>query len=137
MYYGNVKWDKIKREFWINMIHEEKKVAKIIEELTMFFFTVGANEIETKIKRDENSDFIWMSANYDPEYRDELDYLNEFLNEEKNAGLEDIYWELAGSGDPGETSQLLLIGMMIDKAEIEITDTRVELKLYKEFKDGY
>ena len=119
------------------MIHEEKKVAKIIEELTMFFFTVGADEIETRIKRDENSDFIWMSANYDPEYRDELDYLNEFLNEEKNAGLEDIYWELAGSGDPGETSQLLLIGMMIDKAEISITDSRVEVKMYKAYKDGY
>lgn len=119
------------------MIHEEKKVAKIIEELTMFFFTVGSDEIETRIKRYENSDFIWISANYNPEYRDELDYLDEFLNKEKNDGLEDIYWELAGSGDPGETSQLLLIGMMIDKAEIKITDTRVELKLYKKFKEGF
>lgn len=119
------------------MIHEEKKVAKIIEELTMFFFTVGSDEIETRIKRDGHSDYIWISANYNPEYREELDYLNEFLNKEKNAGLEDIYWELAGSGDPGESSQLLLIGMMIDKAEIEITDTRVELKLYKKFQSGY
>ena len=119
------------------MIHEEKKVAKIIEELTMFFFTVGADEIETRIKRNDYSDVIWMSANYNPEYREELDYLNEFLNEEKNAGLEDIYWELAGSGDPGESSQLLLLGMMIDKAEIKITDTRVEVKLYKNFQEGY
>ena len=119
------------------MVHEEKKVAKIIEELTMFFFTVGADEIETRIKRDDKSDVIWIGANYNPEYRDELDYLNEFLNKEKNDGLEDIYWELAGSGDPGETSQLLLIGMMIDKAEIDITDTKVEVKMYKAFKDGY
>ena len=119
------------------MIHEEKKVAKIIEELTMFFFTVGSDEIETRIKRNDHSDVIWMSANYNPEYREELDYLNEFLNEEKNAGLEDIYWELAGSGDPGESSQLLLLGMMIDKAEIKITDTRVEVKLYKNFQEGY
>ena len=119
------------------MIHEEKKVAKIIEELTMFFFTVGSDEIETRIKRNNHSDVIWMSANYNPEYREELDYLNEFLNEEKNAGLEDIYWELAGSGDPGESSQLLLLGMMIDKAEIKITDTRVEVKLYKNFQEGY
>ena len=119
------------------MVHEEKKVAKIIEELTMFFFTVGADEIETRIKRDDNSDFIRICANYNPEYRDELDYLEEFLNKEKNDGLEDIYWELAGSGDPGETSQLLLVGMMIDKAEIEITDTRVELKLYKKFREGF
>lgn len=119
------------------MIHEEKKVAKIIEELTMFFFTVGADEIETRIKRENDSDYIWIRSNYDPEYREELDYLNEFLNEEKNNGLEDIYWELAGSGDPGETSQLLLIGMMIDKAEIEITDTNVEVKLYKKIREGF
>ena len=119
------------------MVHEEKKVAKIIEELTMFFFTVGSDEIETRIKRDENSDFIWISANYNPEYRDELDYLDEFLNKEKNDGLEDIYWELVGSGEPGESSQLLLIGMMIDRAEINIDDKRVELKLYKKFQEGY
>ena len=119
------------------MIHEEKKVAKIVEELTMFFFTVGADEIESRIKREENTDIIWMRANYDAEYREELDYLNEFLNEEKNAGMEDIYWELAGSGDPGESSQLLLIGMMISKAEITITDTHVELKLYKDYSEGF
>ena len=46
--------------------------------------------------------------------------------------MEDIYWELAGSGDPGETSQLLLVGMMIDRAEIEVRDRFVRLKLYKE-----
>ena len=119
------------------MVHEEKKVAKIIEELTMFFFTVGSDEIETRIKREDDFDYIWISANYDSEYRDELDYLEEFLNKEKNDGLEDIYWELAGSGDPGESSQLLLVGMMIDKAEITITEKRVELKMYKKFKEGY
>ena len=115
------------------MVHEEKKVAKIIEELTMFFFTVGADEIETKIKRNDHTDIIWISSNYDEEYKDELSYLDEYLNKEKNEGLEDIYWELAGSGDPGETSQLLLVGMMIDKADIVKKDGRIYLTLIKEF----
>ena len=119
------------------MVHEEKKVAKIIEELTMFFFTVGADEIETKIKREDHMDIISIGANYNPEYKDELSYLEEYLTKEKNVGLEDIYWELAGSGDPGETSQLLLIGMMIDKAEITITDNWVDVKMYKAFNEGY
>lgn len=119
------------------MIHEEKKVAKIIEELTMFFFALGADEIESRIQRKNNQDIIWMSANYDLDYKEELHYLEKYLNKEKNDGLEDIYWELAGSGDPGESSQLLLIGMMIDKAEIKIEDTKVELKLYKEIREGY
>lgn len=114
------------------MVHEEKKVAKIIEELTMFFFSLGADEIESKIKREDNLDIIYFRSNFDTEYKDELHYLEKYLNKEKNDGLEDIYWELVGSGDPGESSQLLLIGMMIDKAEIKIEDTSVELKLYKE-----
>lgn len=119
------------------MIHEEKKVAKIIEELTMFFFSLGADEIETKIKREENTDIIRFRSNFDVDYKEELHYLEKYLNKEKNDGLEDIYWELAGSGDPGESSQLLLIGMMIDKAEINIGERTVELKLYKEIQEGY
>ena len=58
--------------------------------------------------------------------------LEKYLNEPKNEGLEDFYWELAGSGDPGETIQLLLVGMMIDKAEIKIDENRVKIILYKE-----
>ena len=54
------------------------------------------------------------------------------LNEPKNDGVEDIYWELAGSGDPGESSQLLLLGMMLDKAEVNTVPDKVSLKLYKE-----
>ena len=58
--------------------------------------------------------------------------MSEFLNEPKNDSVEDIYWELAGSGDPGESSQLLLLGMMLDKAEVNISEDKVSLKLYKE-----
>ncbi len=113
------------------MIHEEKKVVKIIEELTMFFFGIGANKIQSSITRDGNLDIIEFCSNYNPEFTDELEDLKQYLTEEKNDGLEDIYWELAGSGDPGESGQLLLIGMMIDKAEIAMKDDTVKLKLWK------
>ena len=119
------------------MIHEEKKVAKIIEELTMFFFSLGADEIESKINRKDHTDIIWFRSNFDADYKEDLHALEKYLNKEKNDGLEDIYWELVGSGDPGESSQLLLIGMMIDKVEIEIEDAHVELKLYKKIREGY
>ena len=119
------------------MVHEEKKVAKIIEELTMFFFSLGADEIESKIQRKKHTDIISFRSNFDIDYKEELHYLDKYLNKEKNDGLEDIYWELVGSGDPGESSQLLLIGMMIDKAEIKIESNIVELVLYKEIKEGY
>lgn len=114
------------------MVHEEKKVAKIVEELTLYFFAVGANEIQSKILREDNMAVISMQANYHPDYREQLYSLDENLNSPRNDGIEDIYWELVGSGEPGEQSQLLLIGMMIDKAEIDLQEESVKLKLYKE-----
>lgn len=114
------------------MVHEEKKVGKIIEELTMFFFAIGADKIQTGIEKSDKQVIIEFKANFNPAYADRVERLNQFLNEEKNEGMEDIYWELAGSGDPGETSQLLLVGMMIEKADVCVRETEVELRLYKE-----
>lgn len=114
------------------MTHEEKKIGKIVEELTMYFFGMGADDIKTEIRRDGVKVEILLESNYKQEYAYGMHRLKEYLNEPKNEGLEDIYWELAGAGDPGETSQLLLIGMMLDRADVEITDDRVYLRLYKE-----
>ena len=95
-------------------------------------FTIGADKIQTGIEKSDKQVIIEFNANFNPEYADRVERLNQFLNEEKNEGMEDIYWELAGSGDPGETSQLLLIGMMIEKADVCVRETEVELRLYKE-----
>ena len=113
------------------MTHREKKIAKIIEELTMYFFAVGATEIESGIELEDNQAIIRFRANYDAENKDKLSRLEEYFNEPKNEGLEDCYWELAGSGDPGESSQLILIGMMIDSHEVHRYGNEVEIVLYK------
>lgn len=114
------------------MIHEKKKVAKIVEELTMFFFTIGTEKMESGIEVIGNEAKITFSADYRPEFAHSIDHLETALNEPKNEGMEDIYWELAGSGDPGESSQLLLIGMMVDRYEMKREEGHVELTLYKE-----
>lgn len=115
------------------MTHEEKKTAKIIEELTMFFFALEASWIDTRIERKENEVLIRLETDFNPAYVDRLSRLDHYLNGQKNDGMGDIYWELAGSGDPGETSELLLVGMMIDHAEIELAADRVKLTLYRTF----
>ncbi len=114
------------------MTHEEKKIGKIVEELNMFFFGMGADDMKTDIKRNGNLVEILFESNYKHELAYNLHRLKEYLNEPKNESLEDIYWELAGVGDPGESSQLLLVGMMLDRADVEITDDLVRLHLYKE-----
>lgn len=114
------------------MSHNEKKLANIIEELTMFFFSVGARDIQSRIHVEGRSAEIEFTADYQPGYDDRLDSLEKYFNEPKNEALEDFYWELTGTGDPGESSQLLMVGMMIDRADVEIGKDKVRLKLYKE-----
>lgn len=114
------------------MVHEEKKVAKIVEELTLFFFALGAEHIRSGIAREGRLVTISFEADYRPEYGERLQSLDKYLNEPKNDGIEDIYWELAGSGEPGETSQLLLVGMMVDRADIKLQPGLACLTLFKE-----
>ncbi|MDY3251345.1 MAG: hypothetical protein SOX32_13495 [Candidatus Choladocola sp.] len=113
------------------MVHEEKKVAKIVEELTIYFFANGADRMNSGIERNDDQIRITFRSNYLPECEHSIHTLEKYLSEPKNAAIEDIYWELAGSGDPGESNQLLLIGMMVDRYEIKKYENEVELILYK------
>ncbi len=117
------------------MNHCKKKIAKIVEELTMYFFTFGADKIESKITVENEQVIIEFQSNYLQEFRQKLHSLDKYLNQPKNEGIEEFYWELAGSGDPGETNQLILLGMMIDRADISITDEYANLRLYRAVDD--
>ena len=85
----------------------------------------------SSIEYDGSKAAIDFKSDFQPEYRDKLTDLEKYFNEPKNAGMEDIYWELAGTGDPGEPGELLLLGMMIDEAEVVLNENYAELKLYK------
>lgn len=117
------------------MIHEEKKAAKILEELTMYFLAAGAADIHMGICREEGQMILRFDSDYHSDYEENLRSLEKYLKEPRNDGMEDIYWELAGSGDPGESSQLLLIGMMTDKAEIRRESNRIYLTLTKKISE--
>ena len=69
------------------MTHEKKKVAKIVEELTLFFFAIGADHMESAISRDGKQVTITFEANYRPEYEEKLHSLEKYMNEPKNEGF--------------------------------------------------
>lgn len=49
------------------MFDEQRKTAKIVAELTMFFLSVGADQINSSIKRQGGQGIIAFHANYSPE----------------------------------------------------------------------
>lgn len=114
------------------MTYEEKKISKIVQEMTMYFFSIGADKIQSGIDKGDKKVVITFKANYDMDYEDSFSQLEEYLNCPKNDGIEDVYWEIAGSGASDETSQMLLIGMMIDEAVIQLEKDFVYLTLIRE-----
>ena len=114
------------------MLHDEKKITKIIEELTIFFFGIGGDDITSNIKKVGNEAIITFKSSYDKEFEYKINYMSNFLKNQRNEVIEDIYWELAGSGDPGETSQLLLIGMMLDEVSVVNEDGCVTIEMRKQ-----
>ncbi|MCI9338864.1 MAG: hypothetical protein HFH93_15305 [Lachnospiraceae bacterium] len=113
------------------MLEEQRKLVRIIAELTMFFLEIGAEHISSNVDREGAEERISFRADYRPGCEDKLKEMQKCLSEQRNDGIEDIYWELAGSGNHGQTTQLMLVGMMIDRAEVSIGDGFVELTLHK------
>ncbi len=113
------------------MLHVEKKLAKIVEELTLFFFGIGGSDIQSSIIKGHHKAFIFFKSNYNKQLEHKLDDIEDILKGQKNEGMEDIYWELVGSGDPGEASQLWLIGIMVDEATIIREEGSITIKLCK------
>lgn len=114
------------------MIHEKKKLARIVEELTVYFFALGADRISSEVTLEDNHAVITFRANYHPDYEEKLSGMEACLSRQRDEGFEDIYWNLAGSGDVGESSQLLLVGLMVDSAQVRMEDGFVNLTLCKE-----
>ena len=93
---------------------------------------MGGHCHDSSIEYDGSMANITFQSDFEEENRYKVEDLEKYFNEPKNAGMEDIYWELAGSGDPGEPGQLLLLGMMVDRSEVTIGEGFAEMTLYKE-----
>ena len=73
-----------------------------------------------------------LKSRYDPAERKKVNDLDRFLNQaEKNEGLEEFFWQLAGVSGLGQDSELHLIGQMVDCRRLEIGTDTVELTLFK------
>ena len=86
---------------------------------------------EQKIREDAEQHAIFFRSNYDEKHFPRVEQLVRYLNQGRNPALEESYWGLAGGGDLQDESEMLLIGAMIDHADIKIADGYVTFYLYR------
>ncbi len=111
------------------MRHEIKKICRIVDELTTLFLRDDTNEVDFKIKTSSEKTIISI-VDYNTRFSDDaIRHLEDTLNLQRQAEIEEYYWQLAGETDEGD--ELTLISAMIDTAEIEKKDGNLYIELIR------
>ena len=105
-----------------------KRMSKIMDELIRFFFQIGSSGIHMDLHRMGDGYALALKSDFTPENRPKVEEMKEiFETAEKNVGIEEIYWGLAGEDYGGEDSELQLVAQMADLLRLEIVGNQVEM----------
>lgn len=107
------------------MNHFDKKIGKVIDELTTYLLKKSCEDIEIKIKKEAKAIELIFSFSFpDPKI---LDILEETLSQERDESIEEYGWELLGENDC--SGELNLIGMCMDNFEVEVVGNNATIHL--------
>jgi hypothetical protein len=111
------------------MKHEVKRISKILDEIITFCFLHGTKNMQVNIENhDEYFKIHFESDNIDcNDIR--VKQLKDLLNCPRQEEIEEYYWELAGECD--RDTELSLVGVMVDKAEVNFKGSSLSITLYR------
>ncbi len=110
------------------MKYRVEKDMKILDELVGFCYKRGAKEVDVHLDFKEDSTVIIVetTANF---LESDLQMLDELIHAKRQPEVEMYYWQVSGEERLGD--ELLLTGMMIDKAEVSYEHEKLVLKIYR------
>lgn len=111
------------------MKHDKKRIAKIVDELITYFFSMGATDININLKEEKECYKISLKCNYSCTDQGKIDKLIKYLKCEKQEEMEEYFWELTGDCDVD--TELTLVGMMTDEAKVSCGDHQIEVNLIR------
>lgn len=112
------------------MKHLKQRNIKIVNELMSFFYRNGANKIHIDINSLEDKTEFFLSTEIENLDENTLSTVEKLLNSPRYHEMEEYYWNLTGDND--SASELSLVGMMTDEAEITYKDNLIlEIRLVR------
>ncbi len=111
------------------MRRERKRICKIVDEMVTYLFSKGADDISMHIREDEKQFRIYFKSNFTDFSQEDIDKLVQRLNLKRQVAMEEYYWEL--TGDHEVDTELELVGMMTDRAEVSVDHHTAEIILYR------
>ncbi|MCK4259686.1 MAG: hypothetical protein KAX49_11950 [Halanaerobiales bacterium] len=111
------------------MKHDKKRISKIIDELIMYCLSMDSTDIDVKLENREDYWKIQIKSNCNNIKEEKINRLIKCLNYPKQEEMEEYYWELTGECDVD--TELSIVGMMTNKAEVNFANDILEIVLYR------
>lgn len=115
-----------------------QKMSRVIDEIGAALFACGATEVSLRLKKEPEGLRLLVQGDYLPVNRAKLERLGKLLQPEiRDPALAETFWELAGADLADDTSELALVGQILDDARVTLGDTQVEMELFVARGDGF
>ncbi|WP_408956477.1 universal stress protein [Natroniella sp. ANB-PHB2] len=109
-----------------------KKSTKLVSELMSLYFELGIKQVKINVEHKSAKVIISTQGKVADLSFDKLEELDSSLNVSRVTQVEEYYWELVG--ESSSSTELSLIGMITDKAEVEYEDDILQIKIHMEDK---
>lgn len=109
-----------------------QKMSRIIDEISTVLFRAGAQEVSLRAKKEPDGMRLLVQADYAPAERAHLEHLCSLLQPAfRDPALAETFWNLAGLDlEEDESSELTLVGQILDAASFELSDKSITLDLF-------
>lgn len=111
------------------MKHIRQRNARIAEELILFAYKYGAENINLNIKNNAHETIIAIEATNVNLDKETIETITNLLNVPRCIEMEEYYWNLTGESDMD--SELSLIGVMSDEVLINITSNILKIEIVR------
>ncbi|MEG0614027.1 MAG: hypothetical protein RR486_16145 [Clostridium sp.] len=111
------------------MKHLHQRNIRIISELSGYLVRVGCNDMHIDFNTIDNITHIIFTTTTNCLSEENINELKKLLNLPRRKDIEEYYWEL--NGDDDFNSELSLIGMMTDSANITYDNNILEINLIR------
>ena len=111
-----------------------RRMSHVIDELYTAMLRAGGREVNLRLCKEDDGLRLFVSGDYSPEHRRDMERMAEMLQpEERDMGMVEAFWELAGGDQYTSDSELALVGQIIDGAKVAVGENTVEMELYLSF----
>lgn len=111
------------------MTYENKKVNMIINVMMTILMNRGGTDIDLHLNKNDNQFKIHIIERNCGEDKQFMTNLDTNLNIQRQHEVEEYYWKLCGDNTTDDV--FMIIGVMIDKAEIFMENEDLHIKLYR------